>query len=266
MAKNTHAAGTAAPAATAGVNATATPGASNSSATGGNIEPLALEPVKKGSRKSGQNDTKRDETVPASSPPPPPPPSQCLLWTDTVLSTEGHPFLISFLSAGKAAATKAANADALAAAQTETEETTPATRGNVDPVDAAGGRKHKPRENNRPPLGSSDPERCPSASTLASAPEAPDTVAIDAGAAVGTRKSIVLDRVMSTLRRRRRQIFETTGSDLDFDPRQHYARAVNRKGFKKGPRNAELDVMVRAIASVQFKRIMPCGCVQALLV
>lgn len=254
MAKNTHAAGTAAPAATAGVNATATPGASNSSATGGNIEPLALEPVKKGSRKSGQNDTKRDETVPASSSPPPPPPSQCLLWTDTVLSTEGHPFLISFLSAGKAAATKAANADALAAAQMETEETTPATRGNVDPVD------------DRPPLGSSDPERCPSASTLASAPEAPDTVAIDAGAAVGTRKSIVLDRVMSTLRRRRRQIFETTGSDLDFDPRQHYARAVNRKGFKKGPRNAELDVMVRAIASVQFKRIMPCGCVQALLV
>lgn len=251
MAKNTAAAaGTTAPAATAGGNATTTSTTSNSStasagvSVGGNIEPLVPSPEKEGSRKNGKHNTKRDETVPAS----PPPPPQCLLWTDTVLSTEGHPFLASFISAGKAAAAEAANADARAAAATET-ETTSATRGSVGAVHAAGG--HKPRENNRSPLGSSDAERYPPASTLASAPATPATATVDTVEGLRARNINTLGRIMAILRDRRQQVSETM--DFDFDPRQHYAHAVNRKGFEKQPRNAELDVMVTsAVTSFQF--------------
>ncbi|CAM9607791.1 unnamed protein product, partial [Laminaria digitata] len=245
VAKNTLAASTnAPPAATAGVNATTPSSASNTStaaavSVGGNPEPFAAAEPEKGSRKNTKNNTKkRDKSVPAQ---PPPPPSQCLLWTDTVLSTEGHPFLVSFIAAG----------GATAAAATEA----PATRGNVGAVGATGG--HKSRENRLPPAAS-DAEHHhhhhPSASsTLASTTPSWSSSAAaaaaavdDAGEGAGTGEDINLisrmGRAMGILRHHRRQVKKTT--ELEFDPRQHYARAVNREDFAKRPRNAELDVMV----------------------
>ena len=261
VAKNIHAAGTNAPAATAGVNATLTPAASNTStaaaavSVGGNTEPIAPKAEKGSTRKKNANsNAKHDKSVPTPPPPPPLPPSQCLLWTDTVLSTEGHPFLVSFIAAGGAAATEAtAVADALA---TTAAETTPATRGNVGAVDAAA-EGVKLREN-RSPSASSDTEHHhhPSASTLASATPATSRGPATAAAAAGDTEEGAgagdvsrMGRAMSILRHRRRQVKETT--NLEFDPRQHYARAVNRGDLAKRPRNAELDVMVRVTPPVR---------------
>lgn len=263
LAKNINAAGTYDPAATAGMNATtATSAASNTSAAaaatvsvGGNAQPIAPLAEKGSTRKKNAKSTaKHDESVStaAAAPPPPPPAPQCLLWTDTVISTEGHPFLVSFIAAGGAAAATedAAVADALATTATET---TPATRSNAGTVDAPTG-GHKLGENRSPPASpdTEDQHHHPSASTLASA--TPTTLAGDAAAAAagvtgeGAEMGDIspLGRAMSILRHRRRQVKETTS--LEFDPRQHYARAVNRKDLAKRPRNAELDVMVRAIS------------------
>lgn len=256
MAKNIHAAGTNAPAPTAGVNATVTSAASNTStaaaavSVGGNTEPIAPKADKGSTRKkNAKSNAKHDGSVPTPPPPPQLPPSQCLLWTDTVLSTEGHPFLVSFIAAGGAAATGAtAVADALA---TTAAETTPATRGNVGAVDAAN-EGHKLWENRSPPA-SSDTEHHhhhPSASTLASATPASSLGAAAGDTGEGAEAGDVsrMGRAMSILRHRRRQVKETI--DLEFDPRQHYARAVNRRDLAKRPRNAELDVMVRVMPPV----------------
>lgn len=251
MAKNIHAAATNAPAATAGMNATATSAANNCTAAtvsvGGNTEPIAPR-ADKGSLQNAQSNTKLDKSAPTA-----PPPSQCLLWTDTVLSTEGHPFLVSFFAAGEAAATEAAFADALA---TMTTETTPATRANVGTVDPTGG--HKLRENQLLPACSDAEHHHPSASTLASSTPASSAAAVDIGEAAGVGDISRMGRAMSILRHRRRQVKDTT--NLEFDPRQHYTRAVNREDVAKRPRNAELDVMVRAMP---FSNLDPCSCEQA---
>ena len=123
--------------------------------------------------------------------PAPPPPPRCLRWSDTVLSTEGHPFIASAL--------------AVALEHLETPDEVGASTGD--------GREAKGREGSH--------ERSESAPG-------------------GEWYMSVFRRAMAMLRGR---LQKETGSS--FEPWHHYARAVNSAGFKRRPKDAELEIKVR---------------------
>ncbi|CAM9656447.1 unnamed protein product [Pylaiella littoralis] len=187
---------------------------------------------------------------------------QCLMWADTVLSTEGHPFLASTL------ATAVAGRD-----------------------DGGGGLSHSGKERHK---GGESSHVCSSSSTISSPSSNTDSRCVSSSsnqaaspaATVRQKPTVVssptplkefsgskfdhLKDAFRLLRRGRKEkaqaetVTETTvvvddegardperwGGDgrarsstlSSFDPRHHYSRAVRSEGFVARPKNAELDL------------------------
>lgn len=117
---------------------------------------------------------------------------RCLRWSDTIISTEGHPFIASALV-----------------------EASEKTFGEMSACEERD-------------------EGCEEGGL-----EGSDRASGSGG------NGFIFDRVMEMASLRRRGGREKKGKG--FEPRHHYARAVNSAGFKERPKQAELEVKVSGV-------------------